>query len=1062
MTPPTPTDLRVRGASEPTLPADRPPRFAWRLPAPDWGDAQAAYRIRVADSPDALDDPLWDSGRVEDAATTDVPYDGPALAPDGRYWWTVEVWNDRGERSATADPVAFWTAPETPWGGTWIGADADPGDTNGFRTAFLDPEDHGEPWVAVDLGEPTRVEGVELHPAEPFGGPTTPDGEVLTAQDTEETYHDTTVAQGPVAFGFPEGYRVEVAPTPDFDDPTVLAEGTDVPDPRREPVAHDADARARHVRVVATDPQVVGGSVDDRLQVEYDPWAVFALAALVVRGQDGDDVARGRPVSAASSVESESRGTAHLTNGATTSQFGPGSPRLRREVDIDGTVERARVDVAGLGYGELYANGERVGDARLDPGWTDFSERVLFRTHDVTEHLERGPNALGLWLGRGWFGKPVRQWPGVGSPRALLRLVVEYADGRTETWTTDESWDWAPSPVMENDVYHGETYDAQREQPGWASPGFDGDWDAAAERTAPGGELVPQHVEPVRETERVAAVAVHDHPDGPIVDVGQNLAGWVELRVRGADRGDEVVLKHAEALNDDGSLQTVDLRTAEATDVYVARGDDVETYAPRFTYHGFRYVQVEGYPGDLDPADVTAVAVHTDLEDAGSYACSDDDLNAVQSNARWGLRSNAHSVPTDCPQRDERQGFTGDAHIAADALAYNFDTGRFHGKFVRDHVDAQSPAGAVPSKAPHGSQPALTDPTWTYSLLALPWTTYCHGASARQLSAHYDAFTDYVDFWHGVEDGPLLGERHSAYGDWVALENNDGRRGLPMELFTDAYHYRATDRMADVAAVLGRDEDAERYRALADDVAAAFTDRYFDADAASYADTQAANAVPLALGLVPDGHESSVAETLADRVRAADGHLQTGFLGTPALLDALTRFGHAELAYEVASASEFPGWVYQLRQGATTVWERWDTDEQVGSRMNSRNHSPFPCVSAWFYEGVAGIRVSAALPEERRVDVTPGRIAALDWAEATVETPQGPVATRWERDGDLTVDLEVPWNLTAAVHLPAEPTVDGEAADAAAAVRDVRPSARGTTVEVGPGDHSLRVPTDRP
>ncbi|MFB6119922.1 MAG: family 78 glycoside hydrolase catalytic domain [Halobacteriaceae archaeon] len=1048
-TPPAPTGLRVDGRTDdPTIPAT--PHFGWRVDDPDWGDEQTAYRVRVARSPDG---PLvWDSGRVESADSTDVSYDGPALDSDARYWWTVRVWNDDGERSARSDPASFRTAPETPWAGDWIGPD---GDTNGFRTRFEDPDD--APWVAVDVGEQTPISEIALHPTEPFGGPETPDGKTLTAQDTEETYRDTTVAQGPVAFGFPDTYRVEVADDADFADAetVVEADGADV---RRDPAEHEVEAVGRYVRVVATDPDVVGGD-DDRLREERRDWSVLALAALEVRDGSGADAARGRPVTPSSSVESEAWGATHLTNGVTESRFGEGSPRLRREVTLSKRVASAHVHVAALGYGELYLNGEKVGDSVLDPGWTDYTERVLYRTYDVTDHLSAGENALGLWLGRGWFAKPVRQWPAVGAPRATLRLTVEYADGTTRTVTTGPDWRLGPSPVTENDIYDGESYDARREEPGWATPGFDdGHWESTPVVTAPDGELYPQQTPPIRVTERREPVEVTARDGGHVVDFGQNLTGWVELTVRGADAGDELTVSHAEALNDDGSLQTVDLRTAEATDTYVARGDDAETYAPRFTYHGFRYARIEGYPGDLDPADVTAEVVHTDFDDTGRFACADADLNAVQENARWGLRSNAHSVPTDCPQRDERQGFTGDGHLAGGALHYNFGAGRFHEKFARDHADAQSAHGYVPSKMPHGSQPAMTDPTWTYSLLDVPWRTYCHDADARSLRALYPRFARYVAYYRDVGD-PLLPERFSSYGDWVALENADGRVGKPVDLFTNAYHYRALDVAARVADALGTD-DAERYRAAAEEVAAAFVERYFDADAGSFGDTQAANAVPLALGLVPEDREADVAEALVARVRAADGHLQTGFLGTPALLRALTESGHADVAYEVASTPEKPGWVYQVRQGATTVWERWDTDERVGSRMNSRNHSPFALVSEWFYEGVAGLECSSALPRERRVDVRPGRISALDWAEAAVETPHGEVATRWERDGDaLDVSVTVPWNLTAAVHLPDDAvTVNGDAPSDASAVHEVTEG--GATLHLGPGEHAIRAGTD--
>jgi len=1063
MSRPTPADLAVNGAARPTLPTDASPRFGWRIPDQEWGKKQEAYRVRVARARDGFEAPLWDSGRVESPTSTDVPYDGPPLAPDERYWWRVTVWNDRGERSAPSDPVPFRTAPDAPWDAEWVGPG---GDANGFRTPFYDPAD-GPAWVGVDLGEARSLAGVELHPAEPFDGPTTPDGAVVTARDTEESYNEMTVAQGPVAFGFPEGYRIEVGGRPDFADAEPVVERPDADDPRREAVTHDLDTTARFLRVVATEPETVGGDPDPRLDVERDAWAVFALAALAVRDDAGNDLARGRPVHASASVDSGAWGADELTNGVFESRMGEGSPRLRREFSLSKPVKSARVHVAALGYGELYANGECVGDSVLDPGWTDYDERVLFRTYDLTDHLSAGENALGLWLGRGWFGKSARQWSAFGSPRALLRLTVEYEDGTVRTVTTGDEWAVGPSPVVENDIYDGERYDARRERDGWAAPAFNGEWDAAAVLPGPDGELTPQRTPPIRVTESLDPVAVHNHPEGPILDFGQNLAGWVEISLTGADAGDEVTLRHAEALTDDGDLATEDLRSAEATDTYVARGEEVERYEPRFTYHGFRYAQVSGYPGDLDASDATAKAVHTDLDSAGSFACSNPQLNRVQSNARWGLRSNAHSVPTDCPQRDERQGFTGDAHLASGALSYNFDAGRFHGKFARDHADAQSRQGYLPSTVPNGAQPDLTDPTWTYSALDLPWRTYCHRGSARQLREGYEHLRRYVDFWDETLEDGLIPDRYAEYGDWVALENLDGRRGKPLFFFSNAYHYRSTALLADIADALGLAGDAERYRERAHEVKDALNVRYFDGE--SYGETQAVNAVALSLGLVPDGKEEDVADTLVGLVEDADGHLRTGFLGTPALLDALPAYGHADVAYEVASAEGYPGWVYMIEQGATTVWERWNTDT-INAQMNSRNHSPFALVSAFFYETLAGVSVSEALPEERRVDVTPGQVAALDWAEATIETPHGPLETGWERADGLSVSLSVPWNLRATVHLPAgEVRVNGDpVADAAGARRVSGTGEEGgdengggdgnsQTVEVTAGEHAIRV-----
>ena len=1035
-----PTGLQVGHRTTPNNhPSDEPVRFSWRVDDPGWGGGQSAYRVRVARSRDALaaGDTVWDSGRVDDARSTGARWDGRRLEPDETYYWTVRVWNEEGEASAVAGPVAFATAPGEEWRGEWVAHQPGPGDTNGYRGRWRAP-DAGPEWVQVDLGADRTFDRVELHPTEPFDGPTTPDGQTLHGRTTEDTYRAATVAQGPVAFGFPDGYRVEAAGDADFESARTLVDhtGGDPAEPGREAVVHDVGAvTARYLRVTATDLDAFAGG-DDRLREEQRPWAVFALAALAVRDGDGADLARDATVTASSSVESAHWGRDGLVDGAYTASMASESPLLRTDVTLSKPVARARAHFAGVGYGELHVNGEKVGDAVLDPGWTEYDERVLYRTHDVGDLLREGDNAVGVWLGRGWFAKSTRQWSAGGSPRARLRLTVEYEDGTTREITTGGDWTADASPVVANDIYHGETYDARLEQDGWATPGFDDDdWDSAAVVDGPAGTLSPQRTEPIEVTDTLEPVALVERDDGVVVDFGQNHAGWVAIDVtgdaRGADDegdtpagsgepGDEVVLRHAEILDGDGDLETTDLRTAEATDTYVLRGEGAESYEPRFTYHGYRYVHVSDYPGELTADDVRSKVVHTAMDRTGAFDCSDDDLAAVQRNAQWGLRSNAHGVPTDCPQRDERQGFSGDGHIAGPALHYNFDADRFHAKWARDHGDCQSPHGYVPSKLPFGAPPAMIGPSWTVSRVVVPWHLYCFYGDEAALEANYEGMRRYVDFYHDAAEDDLLPEAHTCYGDWVALENADGRVGEPTELFTNAYYYRATSVLARAAEALGYDAEAARHGDRAAAIEAAFSDRFFDADRATYGPgTQASNAVPRFFGLVPDGRGRDVATALARTVRDDDASLRTGFLGTRALLGALTEYGYADLAYEIASHPEFPGWVYMLRNGATTMWERWDSDDRVGDGMNSFNHSPFTCVSEWFYRGLAGIAVSESLPEARTVDISPSFVDALDRVAGTVGTPWGEIRSRWTATADgHELSVTIPWNLDGRVAFP--------------------------------------------
>lgn len=1084
------TDLRVEYGTEPNnVPPDEP-RFSWRAETGRRGTTQTAYRVLVARTEAVLEEvrgDLWDSGKVEAPVSTNVTYDGVPLESGTDYYWTVRVWDEADQPSAWAEPASFSTALAGghEWDGSWIGYRPEGGDSNGYRSRWHPADEDPEEWVQIDLGEVADIDRIVLHPADPFDGPETPDGMTVSAiYSKEEDAADRVTVDGPGGFGFPVRYCVEVSDDPDFEQSRTIVDrtGEDQENPGVDPVSFSVGAdETRYVRVTATDlyefdPANPSGSRHKQLKTEYvheerRPWKTFALAAFTVRDADGENLAVGGSVTASSSIEEGAWGREKLVDGHCKSRTAPESPLLRTEVDLAGEVERARAHVCGLGYGELYVNGERIGDEVLNPGWTQYDERVLYSTYDIAEHLAAGENALGLWLGQGWFGRNARDWTGFGAPRAILQLEIEYADGTTRTISTDSTWRAAPSPLIENDLYDGEVYDARQERNGWAEPGFDDvDWDGASIVEAPGGDPVPQRTPPIRVIETLEPEEILDREEGPILDFGQNLVGWVELTVDGAEAGDEIKLRHGEVLLDDGSLALEDLRSADATDTYVAKGEDTETYEPRFTYHGFRYAQVVGYPGELDPEDVRAEVVHTDVEPISEFDCSNEELSQVQQNAQWGLRGNLHSVLTDCPQRDERFGWTGDNHIAARALTYNFDAARFYEKWMDDHEDVQSEHGYIADTIPYGYGTIPGDPTWGITQVTVPWHLYRHYGDVGVLERHYEGMHRYVDFWHEESDGGIIPDEYGNYGDWLAFENTDGRRGLPYDLFNTAFQYHTTNLFAQIAAVLGYEDDAERYAARAEEIAAAFNEEFFDADAAQYGPgTQSSYAVPLYVGLVPERHVDAVVDNLVEKVREDGGKLQTGFLGTRPLIHTLVDHGHEEVAYEIVSQPERPGWVYMVRQGATTMWERWDSDDRIGDGMNSFNHSPFNFVSEWFYYALAGLRFDDSMHGRGSVEVAPAVVDDLDWAAGEIDTVNGILASRWERTVDgLSLDVEVPWNTEAVVRIPADETDvvtedcttvwDGAAANSLPdGVTTVRSGEDGVVVEIGAGEYKFQV-----
>lgn len=1017
-------DCRVDRAAD-QLVASRRPRFAWRVDTDRPGAAQSGYQVRVARSPEAaVDRPdVWDSGFVG-KATSAVRYDGPALDPATPFWWTVTVWDDAGTIVDRSEPHRFETAPDpSSWHARWISYQPDGGDVCGWRSRWHEAEADSAPWVAVDLGGSVAVTAVSLTPATAFDPPRTPDGFRVT-----EEFGADAPPEGVTGFGFPAAFRIEGAATADFAEPTVLAE-RDAEDPPAEPVRIDLEGHpCRHLRIVATDPFVVDPAADassykpDRLGQSWGRWAVFALAGLAVEDADGNDLTVDADVSASSSVESDTWSADAIATEPGTSRRGTSSPLLRTTLSLDRPVKRARAHVAGLGYGELYVNGERIGDRVLDPGLTEYDERVLFSTYAIDEQLQHGENAFGLWLGRGWFDKHARVWGGQGSPRAIARIKIEFEDGSTRTLETDGSWRAASSPIVANDIWDGEQYDARAERDGWIAPGFDdANWAGAVEVPGPDGRLVPQRGPPMRVTERLDPEDVTAVEDGWIIDFGQNLTGWVAVELDDPDEGDRIELTHAETLTEDGTLARIDLRSADARDVYVARGDAAESYTPRFTYHGFRYAKLVAPDGVVDPGSVTAEVVHTDMERAGEFSCSNRELTQVQRNAVWGLRGNVHSIPTDCPQRDERMGWTGDGHIAARALQYNFDAAGFHAKWMRDHADAQSPHGELTDTVPHAFGTRPSDPTWSITRVLIPLQLYRRDGDRSILEDHYPGMRRYVEFWEGHtdEDG-LLGGEHANYGDWLAFELTEGSRGKPFELFTAAFHYYVTALLAEAAEALDHPGDVERYRARLDAMREAFIDRFYDPESATFGPgTQSSSAVPLFVGLVPDEEVSAVVNALAENVREAGPRLLTGFLGTRPLLTVLAEHGHAELAYDIVSTPEQPGWVYMVRQGATTMWERWDSDTRVGSGMNSYNHSPFTFVSEWFYAVLAGIDADQTGACPGTLTIAPTTVEDLDRVVATVRYPQGSADVRWERTDDgIKYVIAVPWNMTADVALP--------------------------------------------
>lgn len=706
------------------------------------------------------------------------------------------------------------------------------------------------------------------------------------------------------------------------------------------------------------------------------------------------------------------------------------APLLRRAfVTGDGRVPvRARVYASARGLYELRLNGARVGDGELAPGWTDYDVRVQYQAHDVTELVRGGENVLAATLADGWWSGFVgfdarRRGAHYGSfPQLIAQLRLDYADGSSELIATDERWRTRSGATRYADLLMGECLDARLLKPGWDAPGFDdAGWDAARVADADTSLLVASVDEPVRAFEHLRPRAVERiGPDRHLVDLGQNLAGRVRLTVRGLPRGRRVTLRHGEALDDDGALYTANLRSAEATDVLIAAGTGEETFEPRFTFHGFRFVEVSGVE-QLGADDVCGVVLHSDTPWAGEFDCSEADVERLHRCIAWGQRGNFLSVPTDCPQRDERLGWLADAQVFLPTACLNADVAAFFGKWLQDVRDAQSPAGAFTNVAPRLAGVADEGaPGWGDAGVLVPWHLYRVHGDARVLERNIDAMVAWVDFVHGHNPDLVWRARVGPhFADWVAPL---GFPPTPRELLATAYFAHSAELTARAAAVLGRDDEAQRLGALAAGVRATFAERFFDADGRAQEDTQTGYLLALAFELLPPQLAQRAGERLAEHVER-HGHLTTGFLGVGLLAPVLDAIGRDDLAHLLLQRTERPSWMYSLHHGATTIWERWDGwSEEHGfqvPRMNSFNHYALGSVGEWLYRGVAGLDQTAASTgfDELLIRPRPGRMTS---ARAAYASARGRVAVAWERDEKgLTLDVEVPPGATAVVHVPA-------------------------------------------
>lgn len=740
---------------------------------------------------------------------------------------------------------------------------------------------------------------------------------------------------------------------------------------------------------------------------------------------------------------------------------------LRNEFTIEDPIKRARAFVSGIGFYELRLNGQRVGSRLMDPAQTDYHDTALYSTYDATDLLEEGENAIGLLLGN---GRHIEAY-GFEKPKGILHLAVEYADGQKEIIVSSDQWRASHGPLMENGIYYGERYDASKEMPGWANSGFDASaWDPV--EIVSGPPLASQSMPPIRATDVLKAQSLFSpRPGVYIYDFGQNLTGWGRLFVEGP-AGTIVKLRFAELLDDSQMLSLATLGGSEVTDTYILKGGMAETFEPKFTYHGFRYAEITGFPGVPAIENLEAVFVHSDVEKIGDFHCSNSLINAIHRNILWGQLSNLMSVPTDCPQRGERMGWMGDAQLAAEESFFNFDMVLFYEKYLNDIRFAQKEDGGLSDVIPPYWPLYPADPAWGSAYITIAWFCYLFCGDTRILEDHFETMNRYVGFLAANADGYIT-KNLGKYSDWCP-PGSVVPKSTPVELTSTWYFYHDTLLLSRIAAILGKEQAFQSLSDLSERIKSAFNDEFLKGS--RYAtiqngpltrgfNGQTSQALPLYLDMVPEDKKGSAIGRLVDAVvRQSDCHVDTGIVGTRYLFDVLTEYGHAETAYQVTTQRTYPGWGYMIEEGATTLWERWES--LSGGGMNSHNHIMLGSIDAWFYRTIAGLS-----PREagwKMVCIKPYLMGDLTHASATVQTVRGRIHASWEKADDiLRMSVSLPVGSCGQIYVPVPgPTATiketdtviwnrGESVEGAEGISSIEMESDAVCVTVGSGHYAF-------
>jgi len=1025
-----PSELACEYATDP-LGVDTPrPRFGWLLESDRRSQLQSAYRVLVATSEKQLHANVgnrWDSGKVNSDRSVNVEYRGKPLVSGEKCYWKVRVWpalsqvegNTQGQPGGPTRGVGRWSQPasfemglmeQSDWKGQWIGVappstpathkDIEkPGRANvalaakpstsfvsghetldavndGFRPAHSNDKRYGAygnwshkgtQWVQYDWSQPVHVDGIDVYWFDDNRGVRLPRASRLLYWDGKAFMP----VKNPVGLGV-EGDQYN---TTTFEEITT-----------------------------------------SKLKLEFDSTETASTGILEFKVYDAGKSPKFPPIVKVNRFV------------ALAAAASAPSPLLRKEFAVTKDVRRARVYISGIGWSELYLNGRKVSDRVLDPAATDYDKRVLYVTHDVTGQLKKGPNALGVMLGNGWYCEPGRLRYG-HSPRFLLQMEIEYTDGSTATVTSDPTWKTIDGPIRRNNFWNGEVYDARLERSGWSLPGYDDSkWAAVTVKEAPGGVMQSQMMPAIKVNQTLQPVKLSVPKPGVYVyDLGQVFGGWARLRMRG-QAGTTVTIKYSSYLHDSGLVDQSRYRGGGATDQYTFKSDGEEIYEPRFTYHPVRYVQIEGHPGRLEIDDLQGRVIYSDVDLSARFDCSSPMLNRIHQNVRWTLTNGLFGMPLDCLYR-EHWAWTDPATITG-SLYPRQHMPLFWTKWLEDIAHAQQPNGNVPRICPSYDARPQFDPAWGGNYPMLVWYLYQYLDDERILRQHYAGMRRCVDYHTSIAEDAII--TRGIYGDHMLPGKFPGdeefiSRETPPPLIWTGYYYRGALVISQAARLLGKTEDAKRYAELAGRIKEALNRKWLNRETHQYATgSQTANLFPLALQIVPQDQRAGVLKNIVKSIATDyDGHLHTGNTGTTCMIDALAAEGHGNLMYQFATAKTYPGWGYMFDQGATTIWETWGGHAMAHGYPGAESMIMWATIDEFFYNDLAGIRgpeyygSARMAPGFRQIEIRPHVVGGLTHAQASVRTVQGVIESGWKKDGrSLALKATIPAGSRAKVSVP--------------------------------------------